>query len=126
MEPKLCFCYIESLLQISAVFIVAKVFNSKIMQSLSKSDAILLQCGVQRRIQNSDVFCSCVWGNGVIQVQKIITTIYKKSMNKCYFQIITRFPYKPPRRNTRPSDITASSQLKINLVASILLLIYMS
>ena len=36
-------------------------------------------------------------------------------MNKYYFQIITRFPYKPPRRNTGPSDITASSQLKINL-----------
>ena len=72
------------------------------------------------------VYC-CVWGNGMIRVQKIITTIYKKnSRNKHYSQIITRFLYKPPRRNTRPSDITASSQLKVNLVASILSLIYMS
>ena len=71
-------------------------------------------------------FFYCVWGNGVIRVQKIITTSYKKSMNKYHFQIITRFPYKPPRRNTRPSDITASSQLKINLVTSILSLIYTS
>ena len=83
-------------------------------------------CQIKQYFRNEMMCFLLCMGNGVIRVQKTITTIYKKSMNKYYFQIITRFPYKPPRGNTRPSDIIASSQLKINLVASILSLIYTS